>query len=301
MGRGESIVDRVGKKRLFLPRGSISGRRDLSWRIFAVVAKWGDFAGRSIYSFTSPRVGLVRRSFLWNVMAGKIMVEPNSFWISTDAFFRSSSMAKLLVFQLGESQFSFDMNKVDRAKLYGSKYVEALDESNQKCELATLAGDGCTLIGRGGTGLGWLDADGAWREKSELKPVDNEGNEIEPVKSSFGAPIKLFDTATAEEYLEANIRLVYAMDFKQSETQADVEELLLELNRGTIFRFPYSYRGGLEADVAFLLNNEVGEVMMVVGTQTKVEFIGLAAPSGGVEETESAEEAGGDLMDFDMI
>ena len=57
----------------------------------------------------------------------------------------------------------------------------------------------------------------------------------------------------------------------------------------------------MEADVAFLLNNEVGEVMMVVGTQTKVEFIGLAAPSGGVEETESAEEAGGDLMDFDMI
>jgi hypothetical protein len=277
------------------------GRGGLSWGIFVVVVKWGDFTGRSIYSFMSPRVGLVQRSFLWIVMARKTKVEANSLWKPTDAIFRSSSMAKLLVFQLGESQFSFDMNKVDRAKLYGSKHIEALDESNQKCELATLAGDGCTLIGRGGTGLGWLDADGSWREKSELKPVDNEGNEIEPVKSSFGAPIKLFDTATTEEYLEANIRLVYAMDFKQSETQADVEELLSELNRGTIFKFPYSYRGGLEADVAFLLNNEADEVMMVVGTQTQIEFIGLAAPSGGVDETGATEETGGGLMDFDMI
>ena len=108
-------------------------------------------------------------------------------------------MAKSLVFHLGEDEFSFAINKVDRSKLYGSKEVEAFDESDQKCELATLAGDGCTLIGRGGTGLGWLDADGSWRDKSQLTPIDKDGQEIEPVPSSFHAPIQLFETATVEE------------------------------------------------------------------------------------------------------
>ena len=100
-------------------------------------------------------------------------------------------MAKPLVFQLGESKISFAMIKVDRSKLYGFKEIEALDEADEKCDLATLAGDGCTLIGRGGTGLGWLDADGSWCDKSQLTPIDKDGREIEPVPSSFGAPREL--------------------------------------------------------------------------------------------------------------
>lgn len=204
-------------------------------------------------------------------------------------------MAKPLVFQLGESEASFAMTKVDRSKLYGFKEIEALDESDQKCVLATLAGDGCTLIGRGGTGLGWLDADGSWCDKSQLTPIDKDGSKIEPVPSSFAAPIKLFDTATVEEYLEHNIRLVYAMD-----ALGESDDLMNELNRGMIFRFAYSYRGGLEADTAFLLTNQIGEVMMVVGTHTQVEFIGMAAPAGTVDESGRLDDDA-DLMDFDMI
>lgn len=209
-------------------------------------------------------------------------------------------MAKPLILQLGESQFSFAMNKVDRSKLYGSKEVQALDESNEECELATLAGDGCTLIGRGGTGLGWLDVDGNWCTKSDLVPVDKDGNKIEPVKSSFNEPVKLFDTATAEEYLEHNIRLVYAMELQENEEDPSETQLMDELQKGTIFKFPYSYRGGLEADVAFLLTNESGEVMMAVGSHTKVEFIGMSAPAATVDEA-AGEAPETDLMDFDMI
>jgi hypothetical protein len=204
-------------------------------------------------------------------------------------------MAKPLVFQLGESEFPFAMIKIDRSKLYGFKEVEAFDESGQSCDLATLAGDGCTLIGRGGTGLGWLDADGSWRDKSQLTPIDKDGREIEPVPSSFSASIKLFDTATVEEYLEHNIRLVYAMD-----VLGESDQLMSELNRGTIFRFPYSYRGGLEADSAFLLTNQGGEVMMAVGTPTQVEFIGMAAPAAIVDESGRQDDEA-DIMDFDMI
>lgn len=204
------------------------------------------------------------------------------------------SMPKPLVFQLGEREIRFAMNKIDRSKLYGYKELKALDENDQVCQLATLAGDGCTLIGKGGTGLGWLDADGNWSDKSELTPVDKEGQEIEPVPSSFAAPIKLFDTATVDQYLEHNIRLLYSM-----EAMDDDEDLMAELQRGTIFQFPYSYRGGLEADTGFLLANEDGEVMFAVGTPTQVDFIGMAAPAGSVDE--SGDEDEGDLMDFDMI
>jgi len=204
-------------------------------------------------------------------------------------------MAKPLLFQLGESEISLAMSKIDRSKLYGFKEIQALDESNHVCELATLAGDGCTLIGRGGTGMGWLDADGAWADKSELTPVDKDGKPIEPVPSSFSGPIKLFDTAMVEDYLEHNIRLVYAM-----EALGEADDLIAELNRGTIFRFPYSYRGGLESDTAFLLTNESGDVMMAVGTPTQVEFIGMTAPAASVDES-GGEEEDADLMDFDMI
>ena len=202
-------------------------------------------------------------------------------------------MAKPLVFQLGDQEVAFSLNKVDRSKLYGFKEVQALDESNHVCDLATLAGDGRTLIGRGGTGLGWLDADGGWRDKAELVPVDTDGNKIEPVPSSFSAPIKLFDTATVEDYLEHNIRLVYAL-----ESEDDLTDVMAELNRGTIFKFAYSYRGGLEADRAFLLNNDEGQAMMAVGTPTKVEFVGMAA-AAAAEEAEEIEDI--EMMDFDMI
>lgn len=203
-------------------------------------------------------------------------------------------MPKPIVFQLGESEITFTMSKVDRSKLYGFKELKALDEKDEICELATLAGDGCTLIGKGGTGLGWLDADGSWREKNELTPVDKDGEEIKPVPSSFSAPIQLFETATVEQYLEHNVRLVYRV-----EPTTEADDLMAELSRGTIFQFPYSYRGGLEADVGFLLTNESGEAMFVVGDPTDLEFIGMAAPAATVDET--GEEGDGDLMDFDMI
>ncbi|MEZ6135046.1 MAG: hypothetical protein R3C53_09075 [Pirellulaceae bacterium] len=206
-------------------------------------------------------------------------------------------MAKPLVFLFGDQEIAMDLNKVDRSKLYGFKELEVLDEHDEACELATLADDGRTMIGRGGTGLCWLDADGAWRNKSELKPVDVNGDEIKPVSSSFSKPIKLFDTATPEQLLNCNVRLVYSMAMlAENEHTA---ELLKELGRGTIFTFPYSYRGGLEADTAFLLNNDQGETMLAVGTETEVAYIGIQSQVAVEEETELVEEE--DSMSFDMI
>lgn len=202
-------------------------------------------------------------------------------------------MAKELVFQFGENDLAFEMNKIDRSKLYGYKEVEVLDESGAACDLATLAEDGRTVVGRGGTGLGYVDADGLWCEKSNLTPVNLEGEPIEPVASSFSAPIKLFETVNADEYLCHNIRLVY-----QLQAESIDEELLTQLTGGTIFSFPYSYRGGLEADAGFLLAGEDDAIFLVVGDPTESNFIGMQE-AAAVEETD--EEDATDLMDFDMI
>ncbi len=203
-------------------------------------------------------------------------------------------MARPLVFQFGDHLLSFAISKVDRARLYGYKELEVVDERGQPCELATLADDGCTLVGKGSTALGWVTVDGQWCTKSQMAPVDLDGREVTSVPSSFAAPIKLFETTTVDEYLRHNIRLVYAV-----ETEEDLSELKAELERGTIFSFPYSYRGGLEADAGFLLANDAGEIMLAVGNPTKVDFLGLAAPPVEFEAEADSEDA--DMMDFDMI
>lgn len=208
-------------------------------------------------------------------------------------------MAKPLVFRLGEDEIPLNINKVDRTKLYGSKEIEAVDENDQICELATLADDGHTMIGRGGTGLLWLDADGKWCDKTELEPVNVHGELIKPVESSFGQTIQLFDTATVEQYLDHNVRLVYWVE--PTSDAVNLDPLANELRKGTIFTFPYSYRGGLEADVAFLLMNEENQIMLAVGNPTSISYITVQNQVVVDESAEAGEETDGDLMSFDMI
>src|SRR5262245_17117359 len=206
-------------------------------------------------------------------------------------------MAKPLVFQWGESQFSFAMEKVDRAKLYGFKETEVLDDRSQRCFLATLAQDGHTVIGRGGTGLGNLTVDGTWIEKSQLTPVDPAGQKLQPVQSSFAAPVTLSDEATIDEYLDCAVRSIYLL---QAEAEADA--LVEELKHGRIFRFAYSFRGGLEPDTAFLLANAEGQPFLAVGKPSKVEFLSLQQTASCVDEEDaSVEDEDADAMDFSMM
>jgi hypothetical protein len=202
-------------------------------------------------------------------------------------------MAKPLVLQWGDRDLPFTLSKVDRSKLYGYKELEPLDEQGRGCELATLTADGRTVVGRGGTGFGQLSPDGTWRDKAQLRPIDVDGKEMTAVASSFSAPTKLFETATVDEYLKHNIRLVY-----QLTTDDEHADLSAELARGTIFKFPYSYRGGLEADAGFLLQGDDGNTFLAVGNPTNVDFIGLQQMAEFDGETEIDES---ELMDFDMI
>lgn len=206
-------------------------------------------------------------------------------------------MAKPLVFQWQDRLISFEMMKVDRAKLYGFKESEVQDTQGGICQLATLAQDGHTVVGRGGASLGTLTADGYWIEKNTLRPVDTNGQTIQPVPSSFAAPVPLVEKATPEDYLDCAARAIYLM-----ETNDDVAPLREELLKGAIYRFPYSYRNALEPDSAYLIANAEGAVFCVIGKPSKVEYLSLAEVAAAVEDEEAGpEEEEADPMDFSMM
>lgn len=204
--------------------------------------------------------------------------------------------SKPIQFKFAGADIEFEMQKVDRSKLYGFKELEVLDESGNPCELTTLAEDGKTLIGKGGTGIGYLTADGNWCEKSELSAVDLEGQPITPVPSSFAKPIELEQEISVDEYLNHNVRLIYRLGVKSCS-----DDLFERLKAGAIFKFDYSYRGGLEPDAGFLLCNDQDEIFMLVGDATSADYKGLqeVAPVAPSEMDEGADE--GDMMDFGMI
>jgi hypothetical protein len=203
-------------------------------------------------------------------------------------------MGKPLVFAFGNANLAFDLTKIDRSVLYGFKEVEVLDEQGGRCELATLADDGRTIVGRGGIAFAYLAPDRTWCDKAELNPVDLDGREIQPVPSSYAAPVALVEKASLEDYLSHNVRSLYLL-----RCDGDASELVAELRGGTIFKFPYSFRGGLEADVGFLLAGADGNVFLAVASPAKIEFVGLQEAAATVEEEGDQEEA--DLLDFDMI
>ncbi|MFZ4764980.1 MAG: hypothetical protein ACOYMN_08495 [Roseimicrobium sp.] len=192
------------------------------------------------------------------------------------------------------------LDKIDRAKLYGYVDTEVLDEQQRPCRLATLASDGRTLLPAGGVAQAYLSPNGMWRDKSELMAVDFAGVEIEPVPSTFKVPVALEQAATAEDVLDHNIRMSYLLS-PEGEGAAFPSALLQALEGGAIFRFPFSYRGGLTADTAFVLRGHDGGVWMLVGKKTAVQLIGFEQQAALVPESDSGEDDESEDIDFGMM
>lgn len=102
--------------------------------------------------------------------------------------------------------------------------------------------------------------------------------------------------ASIDDYLSHNIHLVYRL-----EPEAENTALVDELKKGTIFQFPFSYRGGVEANAGFLLLGSDGNIFLCVGTPTAIDFIGLKAVAAVVpDETEAVPEEE-ELLDFSLV
>jgi len=205
-------------------------------------------------------------------------------------------MAKPLLFRFGKTDWSFQLDKLDRDKLYGFVETEVLDEKDRRCQLAILGGDGKTLVGKGGSALQYVDGEGCYAARAELKPVTPEGQPLSAVASSFHAPIALNQRSTVEEYLSHNIKSVYLLT-----PPMGADELVSELQKGVIYTFAFSYRGGLNPSVGFLLANAEGIPVLAVGQKARIEFVDLTEVADPDEENVVEETADEDEMDFGMM
>jgi len=197
-------------------------------------------------------------------------------------------MPRALKFKYGDSEFECELNKVDRRKLYGSVDVETQDIDGNRCNLATLANDGKTLIPYGGTAMGYVNDEGEWVERSELKPVDLDGDDLEMLPSSFDVTINLDKTATLDDFLNHSSRLVYLLGVDEDFDQKLVEELAI----GRIFRFEFLYRDGIYSDPAFIIG-------MMVGKPSAIEYVGLDQAAVCFVSEEDDEEV--EEFDFEML
>ena len=203
-------------------------------------------------------------------------------------------MARQLVLSLDGEEFPVNLQKIDRERLYGDIEIEAFDEEGNEAFLQILDSDGKTLIDTGGTSLATMDEDGNSVDRKKLIPITSEGEEVEPVPSSFSAPNLLYE-ATIDEYLSHTVKSVYVLTPPEG-TNFDLLEDVL--SGDSIYKFDFSYRGGLEYDTAFLVGNEK-TVFMIIGTGTTLQFVKLNQPS--VLEPIEEQEISGEEIEFDLF
>ena len=203
-------------------------------------------------------------------------------------------MARPLVLSLDGQEYPVTLVKIDREKLYGKVEIEAFDEKGREASLRVLAADGKTLIDKGGTALATLTDKGDSVDRNELVPISADGEKIEQVPSSFGQT-NILKPVTVEDYFLQIVKSVYLVGPHED---ADIGGLKDNLSTDRMFTFPFSWRGGIENDNAYLIGAG-DDAFMVVGKQAEFQFIKLN--QAAVLENEEEEEISADDLDFDLM
>ncbi|MEP6945618.1 MAG: hypothetical protein ABJA02_06845 [Acidobacteriota bacterium] len=131
-------------------------------------------------------------------------------------------------------------------------------------------------------------------ERDELLTVDLDGNEIEPVESSFRHVNKL-EAATIDDYLSLIVKSVYWL---QPDEGSEMTLLLDHLSDGRIYSFPFAYRDGIETDEAFLVGTK-SDAFLVVGDQATLRYMTFDQPVN--LDSPDEDEVSADDLDFDLL
>lgn len=198
-------------------------------------------------------------------------------------------MARQLTFSLGAGEFSTNPGKVDRSALYGRTETIALDASGQECELVLVDRSGTLVIPKGGTGMGSLNTEGQWVERSSLSYRSEGGDPLTSQPSSYDAPIKLDTLARPQDLLDVAVSAVYLL--------SDDPSFVAALGQ-SIYQFEYYFRAGPTGSLAFVLAS--GEaVFMLLGQPNSFPLVGLETT---VEELDLETEEADDFdLDFSMM
>lgn len=200
-------------------------------------------------------------------------------------------MAKEFEFRLGDQLLLLSPTKLERKKLYGWTEMRATTPDGTLCNQAGIDLSGKIIIPKGATKIGLVGEDGMWLEKESLVAVHADGTPAEPVLSSFDTTIELADKASVEDLLDLRVSAVYQL----SGEDCDAMQSLLGSD---IYTFPFSYRGGYETSMAFLLSN--GTVPCIItGEKVPFDYVGLDE-QGVLTECEEV-DIEEDEFDFSMM
>lgn len=203
-------------------------------------------------------------------------------------------MAKGINLTFNGSSFLMGITKVDRKKIYGYTVIDVKDDIGSKCGLASISDDGKYILSKGCVGYTTLNEQNEYIASNKVSMVDQEGNPLDKISSSFDLEEIKLEKTTLEEYLKLHVKAVYQLNADNEEV--DVPSLLTLLKMERVLKFHFNYRTDYDQDDAFLLESN-GSVFMVIGTVSPFEFIGLEK----VIEEEVNIEDDEDDFDFGML
>lgn len=199
-------------------------------------------------------------------------------------------MSKGIVVSLNGKVSSFQIEKVDRAKLYGMRRRLALDEKDRICSRASLTDDGQVLLRAGMTAQSWFDTDGRQIEQKAIGAEDADGNVLSLVPSTLGVEQGLEGPVDAREVLDLSLTAVYRM------TPEDLDDSLASsLAEGQIWRFPFNYRPDYRSETGYLVHNSDG-IFALMGVLAPAPFLQPQAPPPIAEDNENDDD-----LDFEMM
>lgn len=199
-------------------------------------------------------------------------------------------MAKSVVVSLNGKVSSFQIEKVERAKLYGVRRRLVVDDKGRTCSRASLTDDGQVLLRAGMTAQGWFDSDGRQVEQKSIRAEDADGNLLELVPSTLGVEQSLEGPVDAREVLDLSLTAVYRIT-----PEALDESLAKSLADGQFWRFPFNYRPDYRSEIGYLVQNPEG-IFAIIGTPAPAQYLEPHAPPPPADDDEDE----GDL-DFEMM
>lgn len=199
-------------------------------------------------------------------------------------------MAKGVVVALDGKVSSFQIEKIERAKLYGVRRRLAVDAEGRTCSRASLTDDGQVLLRAGMTAQGWFDTDGRQVEQKAIGAEDADGKLVDLVPSTLGVEQSLEGPIDAREILDLSLTAVYRI------TPEELDEALAKsLSNGQLWRFAFNYRPDYRSETGYLVQNGDG-IFALVGTPAPARYLEPQAPPPPVDDDEEE----GDL-DFEMM
>jgi len=199
-------------------------------------------------------------------------------------------MAKGIVVTQGERVSQFGLEKLERARLYGSRRRVALGPDGAPCGRGQLTDDGQVLLRAGMTAQGYFTADGRQVESAELIGVDAAGLPLPLVSSTLGVAQALEGPVSARDLLDLSITAVYRLIPESLD-----DALGAALAAGQVFRVAFNYRPDYRAETAYLVRNDAG-LFALVGTPSPAAWLEPQSPPPLVEDDDASDE-----LDFDMF